>query len=383
MQLLKKDPQQRPQTATEVCDRIDALLAPSQPALSPETAPASAKAAKAAQSPDASSEAAHAHTALALPLAARVSLPSMLQLARRLNLERPIAIAGYGVPLGVVVASAGVLLLVVALVLVLVLVSGNGEGAPTARTAQEEPEEPDVLALIARAENGEREAIGALGRRRPGARSLLEWRALGHGHFRTGDLKGGLAVYAEGVRTKPELGSDALVLADIRSAAEHPELSKQVLDFARGSLGPHGPDLVYDIWDAHKGTPQSALAKQARALLDDEKAMPHRSAALAIALRLQAAIKRPKCSELKQLLPDAARHADERSAATLTRLTERRGCGIFSLADCYSCLRATKDLNNALAAAKSRPRPNFRGVAVPPAGTASGKAGAAPPSRGK
>ena len=49
------------------------------------------------------------------------------------------------IPLGVVLASLGVLAVVATLTLVLVMVSGDGEAAPGQESAEEEPADPMVV----------------------------------------------------------------------------------------------------------------------------------------------------------------------------------------------------------------------------------------------
>jgi hypothetical protein len=290
-----------------------------------------------------------------------MSFAPFLGVVRRVGLDRPVAIAGYAVPLGVLVAMAGIVLLIGALSVTLIAVSSDAGGTPS---AAESAPEPDVLALVAKAETGDRVAIAALAERDADERTAVEWRALGHGYFLIGDLKSGLLIHGDGIRAKKELKTDPIVLSDVRRAVTHPELTEPALLLAARSLGETGADLLYDIWDEQKGIANSTAGKRARALLDEEPAKSQRSPALRAALDLQAALKRPKCSELKKLLPELARAADERSLPALSRLNERRGCGFLGLSDCYSCLRANKDLANALASARSRPRPSF---GVPPA----------------
>jgi hypothetical protein len=231
-----------------------------------------------------------------------------------------------------------------------------------------------VLTLISKAENGDEKALSALGARNASKRSLVEWRALGHGYCRLERAAECLKVYAEGASTHPEIASDAGVLADVRKLVERLDVGEQALKFAATSLGTAGADLLYDVYEKGKGS-ASGAANRAKALLDEEPARKHVSAALRALLLLQAAMKKPKCSELKQLMPDIARDVDERALPLLTRLGERRGCGFLGLADCYSCLRASGELTRAVDSARANPRPTFAAPrdVFPPAPPASSK----------
>ena len=350
--LLKKDPSARPQRAAEVRERLDRLL----------------------ESPPKSEE------ALTPPKSGEISgwierqkpsLSAFTGRARELVLGRALTLGGRRVPHALVV-GASVLL---ALALTLFVSRGSRLVTVPGGSASAAPEriEPDVRALVAGAEVGDRAALAELAERKPSKRGLLEWRALGHGWFRAGDPEAGLAQYTEALRVKPDLANDPILLADVRSVALHPELSTKALELAARSLGARGADLLYDVIDEQKNVTSSGAALRARALLEEEPAKSQRSPALIALFRLQAAMKRPKCSELLALLPDLERNADDRSLSLLTRLNERRGCGFLGLKDCYSCLRGGNLLKDALTAVKARPRPSF-GNSVVPASSSSARA---------
>ncbi|HET9930151.1 MAG TPA: hypothetical protein VFQ35_05680, partial [Polyangiaceae bacterium] len=189
-------------------------------------------------------------------------------------------------------------------------------------------------------------------------RSLIEWRALGHGYCRLDRAELCLKVYADGASDHPEISRDPGVLADVRKLAERLDVGDRALQFAATSLGTAGADLLYDVYEKGKGS-ASGAASRAKALLDEEPAKSHVSAALRALLLLQTAMKKPKCGELKQLMPDISRDVDERALPQLTRLSDRRGCGFLGLSDCYGCLRAGGELTRALESAKANPRPSF------------------------
>jgi hypothetical protein len=122
-------------------------------------------------------------------------------------------------------------------------------------------------------------------------------------------------------------------------------------------LGAFGADFLYDVYDGNRAT-NAALSKQAKALLDSEAVAAQQSPALKVLLELPKA-KTEGCAALKKLLPRVTESADARSVPSLTRLTERRGCGFLGLRDCFACLRTDKgkDLAAAQKAAAERPAP--------------------------
>lgn len=364
--LLRKNPEERVQTALELRLRLDRLI---QERLSPPVAD-STDAQEGSEPPPTPTAPARA----ALGRSGR-RFGSWTGGLRRAGLDRPILIAGRAVPLQLLVVLSSALLVAAVAVPILIVAADDPTGPETVSSGALAP---DVLALIAAAETGDRASLAALQARALDARTSIEWRAIGHGYVRIGDLKTGLSIHSQGIRAKPELALDPIVVGDIRRAVRHPELAVQALELSAGSLGTVGADLLYDVWEEQKGAP-GAAAQRARALLDEEPAKSQRSPALAAVLELHAAFKNPVCSRFIKLLPELARVADERSVPWLARLTERRGCGLLGLRDCYACLRANKDLSYALAAAQARPRPQFGGASVPGSVQSSPKGAQLPP----
>jgi hypothetical protein len=156
------------------------------------------------------------------------------------------------------------------------------------------------------------------------------------------------------------MATDPSLLSDVRRMAERPDVGTEALNLAAISLGTSGADLLFDVAD--KGKAANPSVQRAKSLLEEEPAKSHISAALRAELLLQAAMKKPRCTELKRLLPDLLNAADERALPLLTRLSDRRGCGFLGLSDCYGCLRVGGDLNRVLEAARSRAKPSFAGL---------------------
>ncbi|HET9956345.1 MAG TPA: serine/threonine-protein kinase [Polyangiaceae bacterium] len=385
-ELLRKNPDERPQTAVVVRERLDELLAlgraefpSSSGAVTAITAPALATAAP-------GNAAAGRAFGLALADVRDVVSRAQLQSALRaslawgqhklaaLRLERRLSIGRYTLPLSLLVLISGLVLVVAGLATTLLTMgpsaapSAHAE-APKAEAAAAPP--VNVLALVTRAETGDAKAIAELETANSAEhRSLVEWRALGRGYCRLGDAKNCLRSYSAALSQRPELAKEPLLLADLRALADRPDVGGQVLQLAARSLGPAGADLLYDVWERGKAS-NTGQSQQAKALLEVEPARSQASPNLKAFWALQLALKKPRCGDLKRLLAEREQDFDERSVPLLNRLTERQGCGILGLGDCYSCLRGG-ELSRALAQAKSHARPSFGQTSSIPTGSAAG-----------
>ncbi len=359
--LLQRSPDDRPQSAIELVERIDAILGYS-PAPSVAFAPVSGQKARrvAPKAPDV----AFANTVIgeAPPAVPRESVISRLRvaLAPLVTLaSRPIAVGSRQVPLG----ALGGALLVLPLVLALAFSGGSGKaagqnaGADSALTA---PVDDDLAELMKRAEGGERTALAELLGRAAAAKSAPAYLALGRGYFKIGQLDAGLRAYRSGGNLEPKLGEASGVLADLRRGladAQNEQLSLEVA----AVLGQGGADFLYDVYDSNRTT-NASLSKQAKALLDSDAVQVNQSPALKLALELPKA-KTDGCAAVKRLLPRIEASGDIRVVPVLTRLGERRGCGFLGLRDCFACLRTAngKELASAQKAASERPAPKVGG----------------------
>jgi serine/threonine-protein kinase len=267
------------------------------------------------------------------------------------------------VPLWLFGAGALLSVLVVASLIVLgsLLFGGKHEAATIKDDASNSSvaKDSELAQLILRAEAGDQTALAELSARPEPLRGKNEWLALGRGYAKLEHLSASLAAYQKGVLAKPELGHEPKLLTDVRHAALDTEASEAALKFAASGLGSDGVDLLYDFWESSKAVPsRAALAKLARSYLDDDAVRAKASPALRLLLELGKAQKEG-CASVKRWLVRAASEGDERVAPALKRFDDRRGCGFLGLSDCYSCLRAGKDLGTAASSVAGRPAPNF------------------------
>jgi Protein kinase domain len=378
MQLLKKLPADRLQTADQVIERLDVLLGVSPPpsAVSPQSSlgPASAAAAPAAsvRTDTVVAKAAYAPTMLNVASAAKRSAGEIVRAVsmRALPvLKKPVQIRGKDYPLWLPLSAIGGLV-VVGFVVSLWMLSGervvSAVDGKTVVEAVSVPRDDELKKLVERAESGDRTALAELNARDEGDRSGIEWRALGHGYASIDEFPAALRAYKAGIAAHAGLAHDPIVVADLRRAIEREETSESALDLTLSSLGSTGADLVYALWESSRGSPQkSALSRRLKALVDGDKLWQKASPALQILIELPRVQKADGCKGVKEMLPRVTELADARAVAVLKRFKDRRGCGFLGLSDCYSCLRRGDDLSKAMAAAEARDAPEFFGITAP------------------
>lgn len=337
--LLAKEPADRPQSAAAVRAELDAFGTTPVPAPVESTEPV-----------------ASAPTLLAISAA---SVPQPTQAS---GLRRPVVIAGTQVPLAAVIAGCVSLFSLPLIIVVAILATRSDDAATSEGPTQEESSlslpdipfvPPSLDSLAERAEQGDEEALEKLEASDEKDRSAKVWVVLAKVRSARGQGVAFLEALEQAIRKDAKVASRPDVVADVRRAAAKDALANRALQLAAHHMGAAGADIVYDVWKASK--PGGARTR-AEALKKSPKVRESASPALAVALDLEGA---RKCGTFKELLPRAAEVGDERAAKTLARLTHRRGCGFMGLGDCYKCLRATRELNDALKAAKARSAPKF------------------------
>ena len=278
-------------------------------------------------------------------------------------LKRQVSLGKHIVPLWLF--GAGALLSVfgvAALIVIGSLVFGGKHEAATIKddaSNRAVAKDSELAQLILRAETGDPAALTELSARPEPMRAANEWLALGRGYAKLGQFPASLAQYQKGVLAKPELSREPKLLADVRRALLDAQTSEAALKFAASGLGASGVDLVYDVWDSSRAVPsRAALTKLARTQLDDDAVRAKASPALRLLLELGKAQKEG-CTSVKRWLGRAASEGDARVLPVLKRFDDRRGCGFLGLSDCYSCLRAGKDLSAAANGVAARPAPVF------------------------
>ena len=281
-------------------------------------------------------------------------------------LEKKVNVGGQPVPVwalsavGLVLAAFGVFLVFGLLLAHGVSssddVKGSGSGSASVGASSAPPPE-SVKALAARAATGDRDAIARLQARPEQERGAAEWRALGRGHALIGHVAPSLQAYKKALALDPGLAKDQALVSDVHKAALASATTADALDLALAHLGSAGADLVYDVWSRTRSSKDDQdVARLAKQRLDSAAIRTKASPALIVTLDLA---KGKTCGDFKSLLPRVEQSGDARAVPKLRALGARRGCGFFSLGDCYPCLRSGTALEDATKAADSRPTPSF------------------------
>jgi serine/threonine-protein kinase len=118
-----------------------------------------------------------------------------------------------------------------------------------------------------------------------------------------------------------------------------------------GAMGSRGADIAYDLVTTSNVRPwvQTRAETFLQSPAFDKVATPNLRAI--VKLRYSAG-----CEEKRALLPDLKTHSDERALFELVPLQDKTGCGARKKDDCYPCLRTSNDLDDTIAAVRTRKR---------------------------
>jgi serine/threonine-protein kinase len=369
-ELLEKLPERRIQTAVQLVQRLDRLLA--EPSIAPPgSIPPSAfppRRTATTRSPPPSRErlqamlrALDAHRARWTGDFVRMSAAWGERLPL---LHRRLQVGARSVSLGRMVAG-GILLACVGALFAVLLFGKSADrpddlGAePSGAASSAEAKAARLRALLIRAEAGDKAALAEVDALPAAEKTSDVRRAYAHGLCVTGELAACVAEYKAGLLAFPALARDRTLLADVRRAAEHATAHEDAMRLAAHQLGGPGLDVLWDVWSATKGKKESeAVTRRARQFLDDSAVRAHASRELTLVFDLERAEKRKRCADVKALLPKAIEYGDARLTPLFERLAPSRGCGFMSLGDCWSCVRGTKALESARSAAKARKAPD-------------------------
>ncbi len=116
-----------------------------------------------------------------------------------------------------------------------------------------------------------------------------------------------------------------------------------------GALGEQGVDMLYDLM-IQKG-PNQPKQRAAQAL---GKPAVRARASQALLILMDMKSTKNGCEAKRALLERAEKYGDERLLPLLKPLTVNRGCGFLGFGDCWSCMRSTTALRDAISAIESR-----------------------------
>ncbi len=278
-------------------------------------------------------------------------------------LRRRVRVGGRSVPLVVIalfVLGGVILALIVALAVT--LVAGKSPNVPAPAASVQVIHVPVAAAptadpLLERTRRGDLDALKTLEARPAASRTAEQWAAIGRGRARNREWDTMLEAYTEALKLDAQKASDPDLSSDLFRSALETRTSTASLELAMLRLGSRGADLVFAVWsEAAAGRAPRADAKRAKKLIDQPGLRKLASPALTATLAL---VDSRGCGDFKRALPKLISDGDDRASSLLRRLSHDQGCGFLGLSDCYSCLRGSKALPDAIAAAKSRPAPSF------------------------
>jgi eukaryotic-like serine/threonine-protein kinase len=359
--LMAKAPAERPQTAAEIVQRLDALLVHYEPPPRAETPSAGTVVGHSSPTrfgaqPAADPNLARANTVLAgqLPAAPARKPVDVARLLRMLT--RSVPVHGKLVPLWLI--GAGALLVTILSVGISAAVLGRigARSASASSTGEPGPKSP----LAARASRGDAAAISELEAQPQDDLDLEELIALGAGRLRLGRTRAAVQAYQAAIERDRAVAQRADVIRDVRRAADDPTASREALELVATSFGATAGDVLFAVREQAQAG--SSVAARADQLLDAPNVQASASEPLRIALDLSRA---KKCQEFKDLLPRATEHADARSLPYLEKLEKKRGCGRRKRHDCYRCLRTGSELADAVQRAGATAAPALDAPGTP------------------
>jgi serine/threonine-protein kinase len=121
-----------------------------------------------------------------------------------------------------------------------------------------------------------------------------------------------------------------------------------------GPLGARGVDVLIELTAKGAGKEIRDLRARATKSLAKPDVRAHASTAASVLIDMRAA---QSCTAKRELLGRAKESGDARLVPVLKPLEKKNGCGLLGRRDCWSCLRSGTSLDEAIAAAGTRPAP--------------------------
>jgi serine/threonine protein kinase len=145
--------------------------------------------------------------------------------------------------------------------------------------------------------------------------------------------------------------NNAQVASLVFQTAQVKSSSDAAFALLEGAMGSRGADIAYDLVTTPNVRPwvQTRAESFLQSPAFEKVATPDLRAI--VKLRYSAG-----CDEKKALLPDLKKDSDERALFELVPLQDKAGCGARKKDDCYPCLRTSNDLDDTIAAVRTRKR---------------------------
>ncbi len=200
------------------------------------------------------------------------------------------------------------------------------------------PEQDKLLGL---AFLGEPKALEALEARPEATRSAREWLSIAAGRERAGRDADALSAYREALRREPTLGEDQALRKFVWGISRKPETSEMAVRMMADFFGSKGADMLYRFWvESREVTPMTQLARE---LVYTKQVRASATPGLAFVLDWREAV---SCEDYAALLPRAQISADQRALMVLQRSLRKNSCKL-----------PEETLRAAIVVAKERPEP--------------------------
>lgn len=203
------------------------------------------------------------------------------------------------------------------------------------------PANPEQDKLLGLAFLGDAKALEELEARPEATRTTREWLSLAAGRERAGHELDALKAYAEALRREPTLGEDQALRKFVWEICRKPEASELALRLAAQYFGSKGADMLYRFWvESREVTPMTQLARE---LVYTKPVRTSATPALAFVLDWREAV---SCNDYAAILPRAQLNADQRALMVLQRALRKNSCKL-----------PEETLQAAIVVAKQRPEP--------------------------
>jgi eukaryotic-like serine/threonine-protein kinase len=162
---------------------------------------------------------------------------------------------------------------------------------------------------------------------------------------------GAIAAVGRALSIDPSFQSNAHVASLVFQTAQVKASSDAAFALLEGAMGARGADIAYDLVTTPNVRPwvQSRAETFLQSPAFEKVASPGLRAI--VKLRYSAG-----CDEKRALLGDLKKSSDERALFELVPLQDKTGCGARKKDDCYPCLRTSNDLDDAITAVRTRKR---------------------------
>jgi eukaryotic-like serine/threonine-protein kinase len=149
----------------------------------------------------------------------------------------------------------------------------------------------------------------------------------------------------------PTYQNNAQVASLVFQTAQVKASSDAAFALLEGAMGSRGADIAYDLVTTEKVRPW--VQSRAETFLQSKGFEKVASPGLRAIVKLRYA---GGCEEKRATFPDLRKNADERALFELVPLQDKGGCGARKKDDCYPCLRTSNELDDAITAVRSRKR---------------------------